>query len=67
MKIDKKIIELKKQMEEDKTFFWNHPEKGFEERETSKYIIERLKNLGYEIKTNIAKTGVMAILKGKKE
>ena len=67
MKIDKKIIELKKQMEEDKTFFWNHPEKGFEEIETSKYIIERLKNLGYEIKTNIAKTGVMAILKGKKE
>ena len=67
MKIDEKIIKLKKQMEEDKTFFWNHPEKGFEEIETSKYIIERLKRLGYEIRTNIAQTGVMAILRGKTE
>ena len=67
MKIDEKIIKLKKQMEEDKNFFWNHPEKGFEEIETSKYIIERLKRLGYEIRTNIAQTGVMAILRGKTE
>ena len=67
MKIDEKIIKLKKQMEEDKNFFWNHPEKGFEEIETSKYIIEKLKRLGYEIRTNIAQTGVMAILRGKTE
>lgn len=67
MNIDEKIKNLKKQMEEDKTFFWTHPEKGFKEIETSKYIINRLKKMGFEIRINIAETGIMAILRGKKE
>lgn len=67
MNIEEDVIKFKKQMEEDKNFFWEHPEKGFEEIETSKYIIKRLKKLGYEVETNIAETGVMAILKGKQE
>lgn len=66
MEIDKKILELKEQILKDKEFFWNHPEIEFKEYETSKYIISRLKEMGYEnIKTGIAQTGVMAELYGK--
>lgn len=43
-----------------------HPETGFEEFETQKYIEEELKKMGYE-PIPIAKTGVMALLKGEQE
>lgn len=65
MKIDNEILELKEQILKDKEFFWEHPELEFQEFETSKYIIFRLREMGYEnIKTGIAKTGVMAELDG---
>ena len=68
MKIDNEIKELSSSIMQDKNFFWNHPEAGFKEFETSKYIIERLKQIGYkEIYTQIAKTGVVAVLHGKQE
>ncbi|HEV8303700.1 MAG TPA: M20 family metallopeptidase [Gemmatimonadales bacterium] len=41
-----------------------HPELGFEETRTSALVAERLKSLGYDVKTGIGKTGVVA-LKGK--
>jgi amidohydrolase len=43
-----------------------HPELGNREFKTAAYIVEQLKDLGLEIKTGIAKTGVVAILKGGK-
>ena len=43
------------------------PEIGFEEIKTSSYIADYLKNIGYEPKTGIAKTGVMAVLDGKEK
>lgn len=43
-----------------------HPELGNREFKTSAYIIDQLKDLGLEIKTGVAKTGVVAILKGGK-
>ena len=65
MKINDKVLELKEQILKDKDFFWNHPEIEFKEYETSKYIISRLKEMGYEnIKTGLAQTGVMAELTG---
>lgn len=65
MNIDDDINNLLVQMRKDKDFFWNHPEEEFQEIETSKYIIKRLRKMGYEnIKTNIAKTGVVAELEG---
>ena len=65
MKIEEEILKLKEQILKDKEFFWNHPEIEFQELETSKYIISRLNEMGYEnIKTGIAKTGIMAELKG---
>jgi amidohydrolase len=43
-----------------------YPELGNREFKTAAYIVEQLKDLGLEIKTGIAKTGVVAILKGGK-
>lgn len=66
MKINGEVLKLKEQILKDKEFFWNHPEVEFKEYETSEYIISRLKEMGYEnIKTGIAKTGVMAEINGK--
>ncbi|MBR3249870.1 MAG: amidohydrolase [Clostridia bacterium] len=68
MKIDENIKKLAPSIMQDKDFFWNHPEAGFKEFETSKYIIKRLQEIGFtEIHTEIAKTGVVAILRGKTE
>ena len=44
-----------------------HPEIGFEEVRTSGIVAKALSELGLEVKTGIAKTGVVGILKGKKE
>lgn len=68
MNIDNDIKELFPQMKIDKKFFWDNPEEEFKEIKTSSYIIKRLKEIGYkDIKTNIAKTGVVAELSGKED
>jgi amidohydrolase len=47
--------------------FHTHPELGFEEFRTSKIVTRELRTTGMdEIKTEIAKTGVVALLKGGK-
>lgn len=66
MNIEKIVSELKPQMLKDKEFFWNHPEKGTKEFETSAYIQKRLKEMGYKnINNNIYETGIIATLEGK--
>lgn len=68
MKFEKEILNLAPNIMKDKEFFWNHPEAGFKEYETSKYIINRLKEIGYtDIQNHIAKTGIVATLAGKNE
>ena len=42
--------------------FHQLPELSFEEFETSEFIAEKLKELGYSVRTNIGGTGVMAVL-----
>jgi amidohydrolase len=41
-----------------------HPELSNREVETAKYVVERLKSFGLEAQTGVAKTGVVALLKG---
>ena len=41
-----------------------HPELGFEETRTSTLAAERLKSLGYDVKSGVAKTGVVAVRPG---
>jgi amidohydrolase len=43
-----------------------HPELSNREVETAKYVAERLRGFGLEPQTGVAKTGVVAILKGAK-
>src|SRR5262245_44673423 len=40
------------------------PELGFEERRTSALVAEHLEELGFEVKTGMAQTGVLGILRG---
>jgi amidohydrolase len=56
---------------ETKCINWRHdfhqnPELGNRETRTAKIIADHLKNLGLEVKEGVAKTGVVAILKGAK-
>jgi len=46
--------------------FHEHPELGNNEDRTAEIIAKHLKSLGLEVKTGVAKTGVVGILKGNK-
>ena len=43
-----------------------HPELAFKEKRTSELVAKRLQSYGIKVLTNIGKTGVVGILKGKK-
>ena len=45
-------------------YFHEHPELGNREFNTSKLVADELRKLGVEVRTGIAKTGVVGILKG---
>jgi amidohydrolase len=56
---------------EDKLIAWRrdiheHPELGEQETRTAALVAQHLGNLGLEVKTGVARTGVVAILKGGK-
>jgi hippurate hydrolase len=44
-----------------------HPELAFEENRTSSVVVEYLKRFGIETHTGLAKTGVVGVIKGKKQ
>lgn len=52
------------QVVEWRRYLHQHPELGNREFETSKMVAEQLRKLGIEVRTGIAKTGVVGILKG---
>lgn len=43
-----------------------HPELGFEEHRTAAIVAERLRRIGYEVSTEIGRTGVVGVLRGAK-
>ena len=57
--IQSKLVEWRRQIHQ-------HPELGNREFKTSAFIAEHLKSLGLEVQMNVAKTGVVALLKGGK-
>lgn len=65
MEVEDCVKRLENQMKVDKDFLWNHPEKGNSEFETSKYISDRLIQMGYIVENNIVSTGVLATITGK--
>lgn len=49
----------------DRRYLHEHPELGFQEHETAKFVAERLRSLGFdEVTTGVGKTGVVALLRG---
>jgi amidohydrolase len=44
--------------------FHEHPELAFEEVRTSNIVADRLRSLGIEVQTGVAKTGVVGLLRG---
>src|SRR5881296_759253 len=68
--IDQRIDEAAKSVEpkvvECRRDIHQHPELGNREARTSKLVADRLKELGIEVRTPIAHTGVVGILKGGK-
>lgn len=64
MDIKKSAFELKDKLIEMRRHFHQYPEIAFEEVKTSEYIADTLSKLDIEVKTGVAKTGVVGILKG---
>ena len=61
-----KALAIQSRLVEWRRHLHQHPELGNREFKTAAYISEQLKNLGLEIQTGVAKTGVVALLKGGK-
>ncbi|MGA2963676.1 MAG: amidohydrolase [Candidatus Korobacteraceae bacterium] len=59
------IRALRPELVEMRRHFHQHPELGFKEVDTAKYIVDYLSALGLEIQCGVAGTGVVALLKGK--
>ncbi|WP_457610026.1 amidohydrolase [Lutibacter sp.] len=65
-KINKLINNIEPKVIEWRRDFHQHPELSNREFKTAEKIAKHLKNLGLEVQTNVAHTGVVGILKGGK-
>lgn len=59
------IRALNAQLIADRRHFHQHPELGFQERETAAYVAERLRSLGIDPQTGVAQTGVVGLISGR--
>lgn len=64
MDIMSEVRELLDELVQLRRWFHMHPELGFQELKTSEKIREYLTDHGLEVETGVAKTGVVALLKG---
>lgn len=65
MELEKQISQLQSELVNLRRDFHKHPELGFAEYRTNQVVSEYLEKCGLEVRT-IAKTGVVALLKGAK-
>lgn len=67
---DTKVRKLSKEIEEKviewRRHFHQNPELSNREFETAKFIAKRLREMGIDVQENVAKTGVVGLLKGNK-
>lgn len=66
VKLDQQVKELEPKIIEWRRYFHEHPELSNREVKTGARIAEQLKLLGLEVQYPVAKTGVVALLKGNK-
>ena len=64
MDIKEKVLDLEDEVIRLRRDFHKHPELGFKEFRTAKKVAGYLEDLGLEVETNIAKTGVVGVLRG---
>lgn len=64
--ISPEVKALSTSMTELRRDLHRHPELGFQEVRTAGIVAERLKALGYTVRTGLGKTGVTGYLKGGK-
>ena len=64
--VDQLTQELTPQVVTWRRDFHQHPELGNRETRTAKIIADELRRLGYDVRTGVAHTGVVAVLKGGK-
>ena len=57
-------IEIKPQLIEARRWFHQYPELSNREEKTGAEIARRLEDMGYEVQTEVAHTGVVAVLEG---
>src|SRR6185295_8319171 len=62
--IDRLAEKVQAHVVENRRYIHQHPELSNREVETAKYIAKKLKALGLEVQTGIARTGVVGVLKG---
>src|SRR6187402_2248179 len=62
--VDRLSAELNPQVVAWRRDFHKNPELGNRETRTSKIIADELRKLGYEVRTNVATTGVIGVLRG---
>jgi len=66
IELKREVEELTAELIELRRYLHRHPEPGFQEVWTGNTMAEKLRELGYEVKSGIAKTGVMGLLRGGK-
>jgi len=66
LRLDQQVKELEPKIMEWRRYFHEHPELSNREVKTGARIAEQLKSLGLEVQYPVAKTGVVALLKGSK-
>jgi amidohydrolase len=62
--IDRRAAAIEQDLLAWRRHLHQHPELSNREVETSKFVVEKLKSFGLEPQTGIARTGVVAVLKG---
>ncbi|MGN6361942.1 MAG: M20 metallopeptidase family protein [Thermomicrobiales bacterium] len=58
-------FELGPQVVGDRRYLHQHPELAFQEEQTARFVADRLRSLGIEPQTGVAKTGVVGLLQGR--
>lgn len=62
--VDRLVTEVNQQVVAWRRDFHQHPELGNQETRTAKVIADELRRLGFEVRTGVAGTGVVGVLKG---
>lgn len=57
-------LSLRDELIADRRHFHRNPELGFKEHDTAAYVAERLRQLGVDIQTGVAGTGVVGLITG---